>query len=67
MSYTTQEEKLHDVAFAFVKAIENTGGVIDDVYRTPVLGPRWDDLGEAYMAACKVLGRKPMVSKKVGD
>lgn len=66
MSYVTQEEKLHDVAWDFIKAIESTGGVIDDVYRTPVFGPRWDDLGEAYMAACKLLGRKPMV-RKVGD
>jgi hypothetical protein len=46
----------------FVGAIEATGGVIIDRkgLACPVADPGWIDLGEAYLQACRALGREPV-------
>ena len=47
---------------SFVDAIEATGGVIIDHQglACPVPDPDWIDLGEAYLHACRALGREPV-------
>jgi hypothetical protein len=48
----------------FVQSIEATGGVISTPKgHVPTADEDWLDLGEAYMAACAVLGRKPVIQK----
>lgn len=43
--------------------IEATGGVITfkDGNCAPEGDPEWIDLGDAYLAACEALGRKPKI------
>ena len=47
---------------SFIGAIEATGGVFVDPkgYPCPVADPDWIDLGEAYLKACRALGREPV-------
>ena len=51
-----------DALQAFVSTVEATGGVEEDngIY-TPVADSEWIDLGDAYVAACRALGREPKV------
>jgi hypothetical protein len=44
----------------FIQTVEATGGVtLTDRGYEPVADPDWLDLGDAYIAACKHLGRQP--------
>jgi hypothetical protein len=47
---------------SFVGAMDATGGVIIDRHglACPVADPDWIDLGEAYLQACRALGREPV-------
>jgi hypothetical protein len=47
---------------SFVEAMEAIGGVIIDRkgLTCPVAEPEWTDLGEAYLHACRALGREPV-------
>lgn len=47
--------------------IEATGGVRREAsgHVAPVADPDWIDLGEAYLAACEVLGRKPKIVRRI--
>lgn len=49
---------------AFVQAIDATGGIEYDHagYPCPVGDYAWIDLGEAYLLACRALGREPLVA-----
>jgi hypothetical protein len=46
---------------SFIGAIEATGGVVIDHkgLACPVADPDWIDLGDAYLQACRALGREP--------
>lgn len=61
------ERKVERAALAaFVDTIEATGGVnLQDFERSglhaPEADPEWVDLGEAYIEACRVLGRVPLI------
>jgi hypothetical protein len=49
----------------FCSTIEATGGVFKDPengYWYPVGDPTWFDLGDAYLAACEALRRKPLIA-----
>jgi hypothetical protein len=50
---------------AFVEAVEATGGGVRDEMGivSPVADPEWTDLGDAYVAACEALGRKPKIAE----
>jgi len=57
-----------------ISTIENTGGIVghEDGTFGPVGDPDWIDLADAYLAACKEEGRRPMVraeslSELLGD
>jgi len=59
---TTPEESLME----FIKTVEDTGGVklnAKGLYE-PQADPEWIDLGDAYVNACEVLKRKPMVEEE---
>lgn len=60
MSKATAEDVLKD----FIRDINDTGGVKYDRDGTaaPVADEEWSDLGETYLKACRVLGKKPIVA-----
>jgi hypothetical protein len=45
----------------FVDCVDATGGIVadDDGNVAPRADEDWTDLGDAYLEACKALGRKP--------
>jgi hypothetical protein len=53
----------------FVEAVEATGGVLIDHQglACPVADPDWIDLGEAYLHACRALGREPVQADRDGS
>lgn len=53
-----------DVVGPFINAIEATGGVFRDQkgWHTPAADPDWVDLGEAYVHACRLMGRPVVVN-----
>ena len=58
----TTEESLME----FIKTIEDTGGVAlnaKGLYE-PLADRDWIDLGDAYVNACEVLKRKPMIEEE---
>jgi len=59
---TTPEESLME----FIKTIEDTGGVVltSKGLHEPQADREWLDLGEAYINACDVLKREPMVEEE---
>jgi hypothetical protein len=65
MPCTTKTEALLN----FCTTIESTGGVIQykDGNYAPEGDPEWIDLGDAYLAACAALERKPKVRKARRD
>jgi hypothetical protein len=56
------DQELTKALECFVEAIEATGGIAIDGqgYACPVADPDWIDLGDAYLKACRALGRKPV-------
>ena len=50
---------------AFIATVEATGGCVRDEGGSlaPAGDPDWIDLADAYLAACAVLGRTPMVEE----
>lgn len=50
---------------SFCTTIEATGGVQVDRsgFAAPKGDPEWIDLGEAYLAACELLGRRPKTER----
>ncbi len=57
------ERKVERAALsAFVDIVETTGGVERLCgLHAPEAAPEWLDLGEAYVEACRVLGRVPLI------
>ena len=53
------EHQLVMVGELFCLTVEATGGVRKDEagYYVPAIDPEWIDLGEAYVAMCRTLGR----------
>lgn len=53
-------EALKRAALEFVSTIELTGGL--DADDQPAVDPEWYDLGQAYVAVCRALGRQPLTT-----
>jgi len=50
----------------FCEVIEACGGVVKNgTLYEPIGDSNWSDLGDAYIVACKALGRKPVVEEEV--
>jgi hypothetical protein len=65
-------DAVRDALEEFVECIEQTGGLVADPDHegyegVPNADPEWGDLGDAYISACKALGRKPMIHNEHGD
>ena len=62
-------DQLQKALAEFVDAIDATGGIKVDPkgYRVPCGDEDWIDLGEAYVVACKALGREPTVAEDECD
>lgn len=64
--FITEREAL----IAFINTIESTGGVRRHRFGgrsfvVPVADDEWGDLGEAYVMACKAIGRPRLFEKVV--
>jgi hypothetical protein len=65
--------KTVDALEEFVDCIEQTGGLVQDPDHgegyegVPEACHDWGDLGDAYISACKALGKKPMIHNEHGD
>ena len=59
-------DQLQKPLIEFINAIEVTGGIKLDPEsgcHVPVGDEDWIDLGEAYLAACSALNRKPQIEQ----
>jgi len=59
MGEDKKQEAMRKALMEFVQSIDNVGGVIllSNGLHVPVIDEDWIDLGEAYVEACKALGR----------
>jgi len=64
MGEDKKQEAMRKALMEFVQSIDNVGGVIllSNGLHVPVIDEDWIDLGEAYVEACKALGRGPRIA-----
>jgi hypothetical protein len=62
-------DALREALQGFIETIEATGGCVRDEGDTvaPVGDPDWLDLADAYLRACKALGREPQIRGPDGE
>ena len=62
-------ESMRSVLMQFVDCIDATGGVVmlPDGVDGCVGDPEWLDLAQAYMAACELLKREPIIQEADED
>lgn len=62
----TTRKRMERALKLLIDTIEATGGVVETETGNyaPVGDPDWIDLGDAYVAACQVIGRLPKVAEE---